>query len=101
MIRTISSANPLWGTPRIVGELGKLGIEVAKSTVDKYRVRSRNAPSPTWRAFLKSHLNELVSIDFLVVPTIRFKLLYGLDPEPHDIECRHVDHSSTVGCDLP
>jgi transposase InsO family protein len=78
LIRTISSANPLWGTPRIVGELGKLGIEVAKSTVDKYHVRSRNAPSPTWKAFLKSHLNELVSIDFLVVPTIRFKLLYVL-----------------------
>jgi transposase InsO family protein len=78
LIRTISSANPLWGTPRIVGELGKLGIEVAKSTVDKYRVRSRNAPSPTWNAFLKSHLNELVSIDFLVVPTIQFKLLYVL-----------------------
>lgn len=78
MIRTISSANPLWGTPRIVGELGKLGIKVAKSTVDKYRVRSRNRPSPTWKAFLKNHLNDLVSIDFLIVPTIRFKLLYVL-----------------------
>ena len=78
MIRTISSANPLWGTPRIVGELGKLGIEVAKSTVDKYRVRSRNAPSPKWKAFLENHLNDLVSIDFLIVPTIRFKLLYLL-----------------------
>ena len=53
LIRTISSANPLWGTPRIVGELGKLGIKVVKSTVDKYRVRSRKAPSPTWKAFLK------------------------------------------------
>ena len=78
LIRTISSTNPLWGTPRIVGELGKLGITVAKSTVDKYRVRSRNAPSPTWKAFLKNHLNDLVSIDFLIVPTIRFKLLYVL-----------------------
>jgi hypothetical protein len=78
LIRTISGANPLWGTPRIVGELGKLGIEVAKSTVDKYRVRSRNAPSPTWKAFLKNHLSDLVSIDFLIVPTIRFKLLYVL-----------------------
>jgi putative transposase len=78
LIRTISSANPLWGTPRIVGELGKLGIEVAKSTVDKYRVRSRNAPSPTWKTFLKNHLNDLVSIDFPIVPTIRFKLLYVL-----------------------
>jgi putative transposase len=78
LIRKVSGANPLWGTPRIVGELGKLGIEVANSTVDKYRVRSRNAPSPTWKAFLKNHLNDLVSIDFLVVPTIRFKLLYVL-----------------------
>ena len=75
-IRTTSGANPLWGTPRIVGELGKLGITVAKSTVDKYRVRSGNPPSPTWKTFLKNHLNDLVSIDFLIVPTIRFKLLY-------------------------
>jgi transposase InsO family protein len=78
LIRTISRASPLWGTPRLVGELGKLGIELAKSTVDKYRVRSRNAPSPTWKACLKNHLNDLVSIDFLIVPTIRFKLLYVL-----------------------
>jgi len=78
LIRTISSANPLWGTPRIVGELGKLGITVAKSTVDKYRVRSGNAPSPTWKAFLHNHVNDLVSIDFCIVPTIRFKLLYIL-----------------------
>jgi transposase InsO family protein len=78
LIRKISGANPLWGTPRIVGELGKLGINVAKSTVDKYRVRSRKAPSPTWKAFLKNHVNDLVSIDFLIVPTIRFKLLFVL-----------------------
>src|SRR5216683_3512921 len=78
LIRKVSGANPLWGTPRIVGELGKLGIKVAKSTVDKYRVRSRKAPSPSWKAFLKNHVNDLVSIDFLIVPTIRFKLLYVL-----------------------
>ena len=78
LIRTISGANPLWGTPRIVGELGKLGINVAKSTVDKYRVRSGKAPPPTWKAFLKNHINDLVSIDFLIVPSIRFKLLYVL-----------------------
>src|SRR5271156_3061769 len=75
LIHKVSGANPLWGTPRIVGELGKLGIKVAKSTVDKYRVRSGKAPSPTWKAFLKNHINDLVSIDFLIVPTIRFKLL--------------------------
>jgi hypothetical protein len=78
LIRTISSANPLWGTPGIVGELGKLGINLAKSTVDKYRVRSMKAPSPSWKAFLKNHVNDLVSIDFLIVPTIGFKLLYVL-----------------------
>ncbi len=73
-----AQTNPLWGTPRIVGELGKLGVDVAKSTVDKYRVRSRKALSPSWKAFLKNHVNDLVSIDFLIVPTIRFKLLYVL-----------------------
>ena len=78
LIRKLSGANPLWGTPRIVGELGKLGIKVAKSTVDKYRVRSRKPPSTTWKAFLKNHLDDLVSIDFLIVPTIRFKILYVL-----------------------
>jgi putative transposase len=78
LIRKVSGTNPLWGTPRIVGELGKLGINVAKSTVDKYRVRSRKTPSPTWKAFLKNHINELVSIDFFIVPTIRFKLLFVL-----------------------
>ena len=78
LIRKISGANPLWGTPRIVGELGKLGIQVAKSTVDKYRVRPGKAPSPTWKAFLKNHVHDLVSIDFSIVPTIRFKLLFVL-----------------------
>jgi hypothetical protein len=78
LIRNVSGANPLWGTPRIVGELGKLGIKVAKSTVDKYRVRSSKVPSPTWKAFLKNHVNDLVSIDFCIVPTIRFKLLFVL-----------------------
>jgi putative transposase len=76
LIRKVSGANPLWGTPRIVGELGKLGIKVAKSTVDKYRVRSGKTPSPTWKAFLKNQVNDLVSIDFFIVPTIRFKLLF-------------------------
>jgi putative transposase len=78
LIRKISGANPLWGTPRIIGELGKLGIDVAKSTVDKYRVRSRKPSSPTWKAFLKNHVTDLVSIDFFIVPTIRFKLLFVL-----------------------
>jgi len=78
LIRKISRANPGWGSPRIVGELAKLGIEVAKSTVEKYRIRPNTSPSPTWRAFLKHHLTECVSMDFFTVPTIHFKVLFVL-----------------------
>ena len=56
-------ANPTWGSPRIVGELRKLGIDVAKSTVEMYRVRPRKRPSPTWKTFLKNHVQDLVSLD--------------------------------------
>ncbi len=67
LIRTISSANPGWGSPRIVGELAKLGMHVAKATVEKYMVRTKKPPSPTWRAFLENHVKDLVSVDFFVV----------------------------------
>ena len=76
LIRTISSMNPTWGSPRIVGELAKLGITVTKSTVDKYRFCVPKSHSPTWRAFLKNHAKDIVSGDFMVVPTVRFKILY-------------------------
>jgi transposase InsO family protein len=72
----MSVANPRWGSPRIVGELAKLGVQVAKATVEKYMVRTRRAPSPTWRAFLRSHVKDLASIDFFVVPTVRFRVLF-------------------------
>lgn len=75
LIRKMSLANPGWGSPRIVGELAKLGIHVAKATVEKYMVRPRKPPSPTWRAFLENHVKDLVSIDFFVVPTVSFKVL--------------------------
>ena len=84
LIRRISSANPRWGSPRILGELRMLGIQVAKSTVEKYRVRHRKPPSPTWRSFLKNHVTELVSIDFLTVPTVGFKVLFVLLVLAHD-----------------
>ena len=71
LIRRISNANPTWGSPRIVGELDRLGIAVAKSTVEKYRIRTTGSPSPTWKAFLDNHIKDLVSIDFFVVPTLR------------------------------
>jgi putative transposase len=78
LIRKMSAANISWGSPRIVGELRKLGIDVAKSTMEKYRVRSRKSPSPTWKAFLNNHVRDLVSIDFFVVPTVRNKVLFVL-----------------------
>ena len=78
LIRTISTMNPTWGSPHIVGELAKLGIDVAKSTVEKYMVRQTKPPSQAWRTFLKNHAKEIVSIDFVVVPTVRFAMLYVL-----------------------
>ena len=71
LIRRMSSANSLWGAPHIVGELAKIGIDVTKSTVEKYMVRRRKPPSSTWRAFLKNHIKEIVAVDFFVVPTVR------------------------------
>jgi putative transposase len=74
----ISRAIPTWGSPRIVGELRKLGIDIAKSTVETYRVRPRKPSSPTWKAFLKNHVKDLVALDFFVVPTITYKVLFVL-----------------------
>ncbi|MFC1735112.1 integrase core domain-containing protein [Candidatus Hydrogenedentota bacterium] len=78
LIRTMSRMNPTWGSPHIVGELAKLGISVWPSTVKKYVVKSDKPPSQTWRTFLRNHAREIVSIDFIVVPTVRFKMLYVL-----------------------
>ena len=64
MIRDMSQANPLWGAPRIHGELRKLGIEVAQSTVAQYLHRPRKPPSQTWRTFLTNHMGQMASIDF-------------------------------------
>jgi putative transposase len=76
LIRRMSRANPLWGAPRIHGELQKLGIEISQATVSKYVVRHRKPPSQTWRTFLENHLQTLVSVDFFVVPTVMFKVLF-------------------------
>ena len=69
-------ANPTWGAPRIHGELLKLGVEVGETMVAKYMPRSRRPPSQTWRAFLKNHAQQLVSVDSFVVPTLSFRLLF-------------------------
>src|SRR6266404_2449067 len=78
LIREISLANPLWGAPRIHGELLKLGIEVAQSTVAKYMAKSGRGPSQTWKAFLHNHAAGIAALDFLVVLTVGFKLLFVL-----------------------
>jgi putative transposase len=72
----MNSANPLWGAPRIHGELLKLGIQISQTTVAKYMVSQRKPPSQTWRAFLENHAKQLVSTDFLVVTTVSFRLLF-------------------------
>jgi transposase InsO family protein len=72
----MSSSNVLWGAPRLHGELLKLGIEVSQATVTKYMVRHRKPPSQTWRTFLENHVKNLVSVDFFVVPTVSFRMLF-------------------------
>jgi transposase InsO family protein len=80
----MSHANPRWGAPRIHGELLKIGIEVCQATVAKYMVRHRKPPSQTWQTFLRNHTKDLVSIDFFVVPTITFQLLFTFVILSHD-----------------
>jgi len=72
----MSQSNPLWGAPRIHGELLKLGITVSQATVSKYMVRHSKPPSQTWRAFLKNHAKDIASIDFFTVPTATFRVLF-------------------------
>src|SRR6202045_3506830 len=77
LIQRMSIENPLWGAPRIHGELLKLGFEVAQSSVAKYMVKRRGPPSQGWRTFLHNHAPEIAAMDLFVVPTIGF-LLYAL-----------------------
>ena len=72
----MSEANPLWGAPRIHGELLKLGIEISQAAVSKYMSRRRKPPSQTWRTFLENHAKDIVSIDFFTVPTATFRVLF-------------------------
>src|SRR2546422_10546364 len=73
----MSKENPLWGTPRIHGELLKLGFEIAKSTVSKYMIRRRGPPSQTWRTFLRNNADAIAAIDLCVVPTLTFECLFA------------------------
>ena len=78
LIRRMNKENPLWGAPRIHGELLMLGIEVAQSTVTRYMTTAQAPPSQSWKTFLRNHAAGIASIDLFVVRTISFKLLYGL-----------------------
>jgi Integrase core domain len=78
LIREMSLANPLWGAPRIHGELLKLGIEISQTSVAKYMAGHRKPPSQGWKTFLRNHADGIVSMDLFVVPTLSFRLLYGL-----------------------
>ena len=78
LIRRMSRANPLWGAPRIHGELLKLGIKVSQATVGRWMPWRPKVPSPTWRSFLHNHLPEIAAIDMFVVATATCRLLYAL-----------------------
>ena len=77
LIRRMSVENPLWGAPRIYGELLKLGFEVAQSSVAKYMVKRPGPPSQGWHTFLRNHAPDIAAMDLFVVPTIGFDLLYA------------------------
>src|SRR5437868_5786075 len=77
LIRRMSIENPLWGAPRIHGELLKLGFEVAQSSVAKYMVKRGGPPGQGWRTFLRNHAPDITAMDLFVVPTIGFSLLYA------------------------
>jgi hypothetical protein len=93
-------ANPTWGSPRIVGELHKVGIAVAKSTVEKYRVRLVRPSSPTWKTFVKNHMQALVALDFFVVPTVTHTVLFVLLILAHErrrvVYCNIMEHPTAL-----
>jgi putative transposase len=78
LIRTMSEANPLWGAPRIHGELLKLGMEIGQASVAKYMIHRRQPPSQTWRTFLANHIGQITAADFFVVPTATCRVLFVL-----------------------
>src|SRR5512143_663995 len=78
LIRQMSIANPLWGAPRIHGELLKLGFDVSQATVGRYMPWRPKAPSPTWRSFLQNHMHDTAAVDMFVVVTATFLLLYAM-----------------------
>src|SRR5437867_2984548 len=84
LVRRMAAANPLWGAPRIHGELLKLGIDVADRTASRLLPKRRSPPSQTWRTFLTNHVRDLVAIDFFTVPTARLRVLFVFVVLAHD-----------------
>ena len=101
LIRRMARENPTWGRRRIQAELALLGYDVAELTVAKYMHRTSPRPSPTWRAFLATHAREIVAVDFFLVPTLTFRLLFVFVVLRHDRrELLHVnvtDHPTAAG----
>jgi putative transposase len=94
LIRTMALENPLWGAPRIHGELLKLGMQVSQATVVKYLARTATPPSQPWRAFLANHVQQIVAADFFVVPTATCRLLFVLVMLAH--ERRRIVHAAVT-----
>jgi putative transposase len=84
LIRRMCRENATWGAPRIQSELALLGFTIDETTVAKYMIRNRKPPSQTWRTFIENHVRDIVAIDFFVVPTVRFQLLYCFIVLRHD-----------------
>lgn len=76
LIQQMATENPLWGAPRIHGELLKLGFDVSQATVSRYMPRRRLNPDQTWKTFIRNHMDCSAAINFLVVPTLTFRILY-------------------------
>jgi putative transposase len=100
LIRRMARENPTWGRRRIQAELALLGHEVAELTVAKYMHRTSPRPSPTWRAFLAAHAREIVAVDFFLVPTLTFRLLFVFVVLRHDrrelLQVNVTDHPTAV-----
>jgi putative transposase len=100
LIRRMARENPTWGRRRIQAELALLGYEVAQPTVAKYMHRTSPRPSPTWRMFLTAHARDIVAVDFFLVPTLTFRLLFVFVVLRHERrELLHInvtDHPTAV-----
>jgi transposase InsO family protein len=88
LIRRMKAENPTWGAPRIHGELLQLGFEISEPTVSRYLQRLRRrfdeGKAKHWLAFLNNHREVIAALDFFVVPTLTFRVLYCFFVIEHD-----------------